>query len=102
MSLRSTAPHYERSERRHDMLAEHEAVVGGGRGLVVHIDVFAQIPLGEVGHRGRRRIRLQRRAGLEPCDKLGGFFPGLVGRDRSMPTHPHARFDRPHARVWTT
>lgn len=72
-------PHHERSEHRHDMLVEHEAVAGGGRGLVVHIDVFTQISLGEVGRRRGKRIRLQRLADLEPRDEQGDSMQAWSG-----------------------
>ena len=78
------APHHERSECRHDMLAEHDVAVGGGRGVGVYIDMFTQIPLDQVGHRGRRTIRLPRLAGPEPRDESGSLLEDDIAMSAAM------------------
>ena len=69
------------SQRRHDVLSEHDAVVGYGRRPAAHRHVLALIALGELNHRrvGLRCERNGRLSGLDAGDDAGGFLAGLVG-----------------------
>ena len=71
----------ELSQRRHDVLGEHDAVVGYGRRPATHRHVLALIALGELNHRrvGLRCERNGRLSGFDAGDDASGFLAGLVG-----------------------
>ena len=71
----------ELSESRHDVLGEHDAVVGRGRRPAAHRDVLALVALGKVGHRGvgLRCGRDGLFSGLDAGNDASGFLAGLVG-----------------------
>ena len=85
--------HLEFPQGGHDVLGEHDAVVGHGRRLAMHRDVFALVALGKLHHRGLglggggRNWRL---SGLDAGDDASGFLAGLVGRDVAVSSHGHA------------
>ena len=81
--------HAEFSQDRHDVLAQHDAVVRRSRRFVVHVDVFALVALGEVGH-GRLGLFLgEGLAGLDARDQPDGLLAGLVGRDLAVEADCH-------------
>ena len=68
-------------QRRHDVLGEHDAVVGYGRRSATHRDVLALVALGELGHRwvGLRCDRNGLFSGLDAGNDASGFLAGLIG-----------------------
>ena len=72
---------FELSESRHDMLGEHDAVVGDGRRPAAHRNVLAPVALGKFGHCGVG-LRCDRDglcSGLDAGNDASGFLTGLVG-----------------------
>ena len=65
------------SEGRHDMLAQHEPVMGDRQGLAVHRDILALVALGDsrVGHGLGRNGRLP---GLDARNDVGGVLAGVA------------------------
>ena len=72
------------AEGRHDVLVQHDPVVGDGGRLAVHLDIFAEVAVREVGDGGvaGRLGRDRRLARLDADDDLGGFLAGLIGGER--------------------
>ena len=80
------------AEGRHDMLAQHEAVMRDGGRLAVHRDVFALVALGEIGDgRVGRGLRFNGRLPvLDARDDVGGFLPGVVDGETGVAMGPEA------------
>ena len=81
------------SEPRHDVLAQHQAVVGYGCRLAVHRHVLALIAFRKVAHGrlGRRLRRHRRLACLDARDDPFRVLAGMVDEVlRAVPTQRHA------------
>ena len=96
MCLRSTSATRKVSEPRHDVLAQHQPVVGYGCRLAVHRHVFALIAFREVAHGrlGRQLHWLRRHRRLACLDARDDPFRVLAGMVdevfRTVPTQRHA------------